>query len=132
MIRICAERRADGIEISAIGHADFDIRGRDIVCAAVSALMFGFLHYLKTHLPSAAADESGEFPTVGGDSSGGSHASAEGALRPAVENRVEEGAVWVRTHGMNGIDEVAWSVTRAGLWLVAERYPDHVHLTDVL
>ena len=132
MIRICAERRADGIEISAIGHADFDVRGRDIVCAAVSALMFGFLHYLRTHLPSAAAGEAGGSPTMDGDSSGGSHAFAEESLRPAVEDRVEEGAVWVQTHGMNGIDEVAWAVTRAGLRLIAERYPDYVHLTDVL
>ena len=67
-----------------------------------------------------------------GDSSGGSHASAEGVLRPAVEDRVEEGAVWVRTHGMNGTDEMAWAVTQAGLRLIAERYPDHVHLTDAL
>ena len=67
-----------------------------------------------------------------GDSSGGSHASAEGVLRPAVEDRIEEGAVWVRTHGMNGIDEAAWAVTRAGLYLIARQYPDHVSLSDAL
>ena len=132
MIRICAERCEDGIEISAIGHADFDIRGRDIVCAAVSALVFGFLHYLKTHAPSAAAYEREVSPARECDGSGGRHTSFEEAIPSAVEDRVEEGAVWVRTHGMNGIDEVAWSVTRAGLRLIAERYPDHVHLTDVL
>lgn len=136
MIRIRAERREDGLEISAVGHADFDTRGRDIVCAAVSALIFGFLHYLKTCLktrpPSAAADETEATSTVGRDGSGGRREPAGEGLSPAVEDRIEEGTVWVRTHGMNGTDEAAWAVTRAGLWLIARQYPDHVSLSDAL
>lgn len=132
MIRIRAERREDGLEISAVGHADFDTRGRDIVCAGVSALIFGFLHYLKTRLPSAAADEAEVPSTEGSDGSGGRHEPAGEVLSPTVEDRIEEGAVWVRTHGMNGTDEAAWAVTRAGLWLIARQYPDHVSLSDAL
>lgn len=140
MIRIRAERREDGLEISAVGHADFDTRGRDIVCAGVSALIFGFLHYLKTclktrlktRLPSAAADEAEVPSTEGSDGSGGRHEPAGEVLSPTVEDRIEEGAVWVRTHGMNGTDEAAWAVTRVGLWLIARQYPDHVSLSDAL
>ena len=132
MIRIRAERREDGLEISAVGHADFDTRGRDVVCAGVSALVFGFLHYLKTHAPSAAVYEREVSPARECDGSGGRHTSFEEAIPSAVEDRIEEGAVWVRTHGMNGIDEAAWAVTRAGLYLIARQYPDHVSLSDAL
>ena len=132
MIRIRVERRDDGLEISAVGHADFDTRGRDIVCASVSALVFGFLHYLKTHTPSAATYEREASPARDRDGSGGRRLSAEDVLPPLVEHRIEEGAIWVRTHGMNGIDEAAWMVTRAGLLLIARRYPDHVSLSDAL
>ena len=132
MIRIRAERREDGLEISAVGHADFDTRGRDIVCAGVSALLFGFLHYLKTHAPSAAAYEREVSPARDRDGSGGRHASSEEIVPSAVEDRIEEGAVWVGPHGMNGIDEAAWAVARAGLYLIARQYPDHVSLSDAL
>ena len=132
MIRIRAERREDGLEISAVGHAGFDTRGRDVVCAAVSALVFAFLHYLRSCAPSAEAGSVERAPTGEGDGSGGRYEPLDRAVLPTVDHRIEEGSVWVRTHGMNGADEAAWAVTRAGLCLIAREYPTCVAVTDAL
>lgn len=48
MISIVAERFLDGaMRVSASGHAGYAPRGKDIVCAGVSALMFGCIYYLS-------------------------------------------------------------------------------------
>ena len=48
MISVIAETFSDGLmRISAKGHAGYAPRGKDIVCAGVSALMFGCIYYLS-------------------------------------------------------------------------------------
>ena len=132
MIRIRAERCEDGLEISAVGHAGFDARGRDVVCAGVSALLFAYLHYLRTLSPSAAADETELTLQEGRDGLGGFVTPACGRVSSLVEYRIDEGHVWVRTHGMKGADEAAWAVTRAGLDLIVREYSAYVTISDAL
>ena len=47
MIRIRVTRRDSGLEIFAEGHAGYAPVGQDIVCAGVSALLYGFVAYLR-------------------------------------------------------------------------------------
>ncbi len=124
MIRIRVCRHADGLEISAVGHADYAEWGRDIVCAGVSALLFGYLHYLLIHLPSAVADEGDDAHDHRrrGDSGDRRVPSAQ-ASSPVVVYRMDEGTLWVRTRGADGMDGKAWEVTQAGLALIEEAYP---------
>ncbi len=135
MIRIRAEQREDGLEISAVGHAGYDARGRDIVCAGVSALIFAYLDYVKTHPLTAEAEyarpraaHGAEDNHLDTDGSGGRCVPEGRDALPRVESRVEDGYVWVRTHGMNGVDQTAWAVTQVGLKILENRYPDHVRL----
>ncbi len=132
MIRIRAMRHSDGLEISAVGHAAYAERGRDIVCAAVSALLFGFLRYLTTDAPSAAACGVTDAPDGNGDrdGSGDRRDRGCGGTVPSVEYRMEDGFLWVRTHGMGERDGAAWALTRAGLSLVEEQHPTCVRLAD--
>ena len=47
MIRIVRETGSNGfVSVRALGHADFGVRGRDVVCAAVSALLQAWLRNL--------------------------------------------------------------------------------------
>ncbi len=132
MIRIRVRRHVDGLEISARGHAGYAKRGEDIVCAGVSALLFGFLHHLvMSHSPSAEADgAAGASRSPAFDGSGDRRTWGAEATLPALEYRMEEGALWIRTHGMDGADSSAWAVTRAGLALLERDYPAHVRLTE--
>ncbi len=128
MIRITARRHSDGLEISAVGHADFAERGRDIVCAGVSALLFGFLSYLKATLSVATAEDGAEAygAVIGSSGDCNGRACTRSSPRGEMEYRTGDGTLWVRTHGMDSIDTTAWAVTAAGLALIAEQYPDHV------
>ncbi len=133
MIRIRVRRQAEGMELSASGHADYAPRGEDIVCAAVSALLFGFLSYLLSHASSAAAGEGGEARTgvhLEQGRTGDCRQDASSPPSARVEYRTREGNLWVRTHGMCGVDTAAWAVTRAGLSLVADEYPACVCLAE--
>lgn len=106
MIRIRVLERDDGLEISAVGHAGIAPRGQDIVCAGVSALLYGFIAYLETLSPIATAEEGGEVPHL---------ACSEG-----------EGLLRIKTRGLGGADLQGWRVTAAGLRLVASAYPGSV------
>ncbi len=128
MIRIRVERQEDGLEISAVGHAGFDRWGRDIVCAGVSALIFGYLAYLES-LPSVATTEE-ELVDMNSftDSSGDCRNRGEHDSRMTVMYRIGEGKLWIQTRNMKGKDTAAWAVTAAGLFLLAAHYPGHVRL----
>ncbi len=128
MIRICVERWDDGMEISAVGHAGYDRAGRDIVCAGVSALLFGFLTYLRSSLPVATAKNGAMCPFRMSGGSGDCGERETENTSASVEHRVGEGSLWIRTHGMKETDTAAWAVTAAGLFLLAEHYPGHVRL----
>ncbi len=132
MICIRARRHADGWEISAVGHADYAERGQDIVCAGVSALLFGLVRYLTACAPSAEARGGEASPLAAEtDSSGGcSPRRGEGAV-PSVAYRIEDGGLWVRTHHMGDTDTAAWALTRAGLGLIEAEYPTCVRLSDI-
>lgn len=111
MIRIQVTKGDGGLELSAVGHAGYAPRGRDIVCAGVSALLYGFVAYLEETSPIATAE--------------GSH--PEGSVTP-WEVREEDGRLWVRTHGLDGEDGAAFASIEAGLRLIAACYPDFVTL----
>ncbi len=129
MIRVCVRRHEDGLEISATGHAGYAERGRDIVCAGVSALLFGYLSHLVTLAPSAAADEAeGMHNPAGKGDSGDRPGSAIGM--PSVAYRVGKGSLWIRTHGMDGADAAAFGAVRAGLYLIEQEHPDCVRLAE--
>lgn len=112
MIDIRVWRREDGLEVVAAGHAAYDTPGRDIVCAGVSALLFGFVSYLGGLCRPVPAE-----------------AMTAGA--PAVSHRVGDGYLRVRTRRMSGADETAWAVTAAGLALIAEAHPTRVRLSPL-
>lgn len=108
MIRIRVLERDDGLEISAVGHAEVAPRGQDIVCAGVSALLYGFIAYLETLPPIATAEGGGEAPHL---------ACSEG-----------DGLLRVVTRGLGGADLRGWSVTEAGLRLIEAAYPAALRL----
>ena len=85
----------------AQGHAGYDEVGHDIVCAGISALLYGYLAYVKAH------KNEGE-----------------------VSSFVWDGGLYIRTVGMNGRDNAAWEVTKAGLGLMIQGYPMCVALEE--
>ena len=88
------------MELLAVGHADYAPRGRDIVCAGVSALLYGFLSYIRGLPPIATEGEA-----------------------PYLQVEEGEGSLWVRTHGLDERDVLGWYVTEAGLLSIASAYP---------
>lgn len=103
MIRIRMRRGEVGMELEAVGHAEHGAIGHDIVCAGVSALLYGLAAYLEgqaIRCPTGQLDR------------------AEGA-----------GRLYLRAMGLE-TEEVAFAVTEAGLCLIAEAFPDAVHLTQ--
>ena len=111
MIRIRVTRRDSGLEIFAEGHAGYAPVGQDIVCAGVSALLYGFVAYLRETLPIATAEDS--------------HPEGRAPLWEVSEG---DGRLWVRTHGSDGRAKAALAPIEAGLRLIAACYPHHVTL----
>ena len=111
MIRIRVTRRDSGLEIFAEGHAGYAPVGQDIVCAGVSALLYGVVAYLRETLPIATAEDS--------------HPEGRAPLWEVSEG---DGRRWVRTHGSDGRDKAALAPIEAGLRLIAACYPHHVTL----
>ena len=111
MICIRITEREDGVELSAHGHAGYAPRGQDVVCAGVSALLYGFISYLEGLLPIATEK-----------------AARDGSPRLEVEDK--DDVLRVRTYGMGGADTAGLTVIRAGLGLIASCYPSFVMLDD--
>ena len=109
MICIHITEREDGLELSAHGHAGYAPRGQDVVCAGVSALLYGFISYLEGFLPIATEKT-----------------PREGTPRLEVEDK--DDVLRVRTYGMGGVDTAGLAVIRAGLGLIATCYPSFVTL----
>ena len=109
MICIHITEREDGLELSAHGHAGYATRGQDVVCAGVSALIYGFISYLEGLLPIATEKT-----------------PREGTPRLEVEDK--DDILTVRTYGMGGADTAGLAVIRAGLGLIASCYPSFVML----
>ena len=111
MIRIRVTGRDGDVELCATGHAGYGPFGQDIVCAGVSALLYGLIAYLTGNSPIATAE--------------GPHSCG---LTSHTEVREADGELWVRTHGTDGRVGVALEVTLAGLSLIARQYPAYVTL----
>lgn len=107
MIEIKVVGWEDGMELEACGHAAYAPRGADVVCAGVSALLFGYLAYLRS---------------VTGE---------DGEMRGRVECAEGDGYLRICTRSMKGYDRAAWAVASAGVRLIADAYPAHVRLTEV-
>lgn len=101
----------DGLTLSAVGHAGYAPRGQDVVCAGVSALLYGFVAYLEGLAPIATAG-----------------ASSEGGGSPHLEVSEGDGRLTVKTRGLGGRDTDGFGVTEAGLRLIAACYPALVTL----
>lgn len=110
MIRVAVTPLTDGLRLKAQGHAGYGPWGRDIVCAAVSALLYGFVAYLEG-LPPASGREGDPEPHL------------------AVEEG--EGYLLVVTHGLGGDDLAAWRVIATGLSLISQAYPACLYLQDM-
>lgn len=110
MIDIRVLRRGDGLELTAFGHAEQAPRGQDLVCAGISALLYGFIAYLETLSPLEAAETDGGTPHL-------TCSEGEGLLR-------------VTTCGLGGADLLGWKVTAAGIELIRAAYPACVSLCD--
>ena len=98
------KRRAEGIELDAHGHAEHGAIGHDIVCAGVSALLYGLWAYLEEQIQK----------------------SGKGFLDVSEG----DGRLYVQTREVEG-DEAAFAVTAAGLTLIAQAFPEAVRFTWV-
>ena len=108
MIEICTFPQANGMVVSAKGHAGMAPCGRDIVCAGVSSLLFGYLAYLESISPSESGDS------------------------PHLEWREGDGVLQVITRDLGGADLRGWAVVEAGLRLIERSYPECLRLLDGL
>ena len=111
MIWIRVTRRADGLELMAKGHAGYAPRGQDVVCAGVSALLYGFVAYLEGLSPIATAE----------------NLSADRDF-PHLEVSEGDGELRIKTCGLGGRDTTGLSVVEAGLRLIADCFPAYVTL----
>ena len=101
MIRVLYEAGGADHTLTVMGHADYDICGRDIVCAGVSALAQALLGWLEDHR-EAVSDLAG----------------------PAVHS----GHLWVRCSGNTRVT-TAFQMAAKGMEQLARAYPDHVEYT---
>ncbi len=101
MIRIYAWRREEGMEVLAQGHAGYAVAGQDIVCAGVSALLYGFKSYLEAQSLLCK----------------GSH----------VDCAEWDGGLRLRSSGFAHLDKQAWGVIREGISLLSRAYPQYVY-----
>ena len=94
------------MELEACGHAAYAPRGADVVCAGVSALLYGYLAYFRS--------VTGEY----------------GEMHGRVKCAEGDGHLRICTRRMKGSDHAAWAVVSAGIRLIADAYPAHVRLTE--
>ncbi len=125
MIRILAKQRPDGLDVIALGHAEGGERGTDVICAGVSALLFGYAAYLDTLVAGKRGDHNDDSANSRG-SGDGDRSTDSSSINGSVERQVGDGYLRLCTHGFEGADMAAWTVTAAGLALIAAKYPDHV------
>ena len=124
MICIRITEREDGLELSAHGHAGYAPRGQDVVCAGVSALIYGFIAYLEGLLPIATE----KTPREGMPRLETPRLETPRLETPQLEVEDKDDVLRVRTYGMRGADTAGSAVLRAGLGLIASAYPSFVML----
>lgn len=101
MIMIRMKWGEEGIALEAIGHAEHGAIGHDIVCAGVSALLYGLSVYLE-----------GE---------------AKGCPTGRFDRAESVGRLYLQASGLK-TEETALAVTKAGLCLIAEAFPEAVQI----
>lgn len=106
MIEIRAYPLGDGLTLCAEGHAGMGPPGRDVVCAGVSALLYGFAAYLESLSPRG-----------------------DGAVAH-LECFERDGFLRLTTCGLGGADLQGWLVVAEGLRLIEKMYPSCVRLLD--
>lgn len=93
----------DGIVVTAEGHAGYAPAGRDIVCAGISAILFGSLTFF-------------------GQQEQGEPAQFDALYKP--------GCLIIRAGGFaDGIEHMAMKVIRAQLCTLEGDYPEYVSVT---
>lgn len=107
MIRIRVTEREGGFTVSAFGHAGYAPHGQDIVCAGVSALLYGLVSFLRGSLPIATAGE---------------------CFSPRVEEG--DGTLTVEVTSPRPLYREALDLTVAGISLIAACYPAYVTLEN--
>ena len=105
MISIHVWRGEEGVHLLAQGHAGYDVAGRDIVCAGVSAILFGLKSYLEKQ--KSRASESVFFIQW-------------------------DGGLLISTKEFGETDRGAWDVTRASIEEIAKNYPQYVSWNDFM
>ena len=110
MICIRVTESEEGVEISALGHAGYGPRGQDIVCAGVSALLYGLKVYLEEEMPFAAAEP------------------RQGGLQASYEVWEGDGELRIRIVAPSLAYREALAVVLSGLRLLSRFYPDYVTL----
>ena len=111
MISVSFSTADEAVRVKAFGHANTAPFGQDIVCAGVSALLYGFVAYLEGLSPIATAE-----------------ASSLGGEAPHLEVSEGDGELRVVTRGLGGRDVAGLDVSLAGLSLIAACYPAFVTL----
>ena len=107
MTHVLLAEREDGIAVTAIGHAGYAPAGQDIVCAGISAILYGGLNYLKQLEQDRGAPV-------------------------RVEIRQGPGLLAFRTSGFaDRLDRTVLGVIRAGLFDLADAYPKYVSVRYV-
>ncbi len=105
MIHISMKRWVEGMELEAIGHANHGAIGHDIVCAGVSALLYGLAAYLEGRCEICPSGQ--------------------------LDRTESHGRLYLRTRGLEN-DETAFAVTAAGLTLMARAFPEAVSFTPLI
>jgi uncharacterized protein YsxB (DUF464 family) len=113
MIRVRITEGEEGCILSATGHAGYAPYGQDIVCAGVSALLYGLVSYLRASLPIATAGES--------------YGAGE---RSSLRVQEGDGMLAVEVNAPRPLCREALDVTVAGLGMMAAAYPAYVILEN--
>ena len=103
MTRFCYRKYYDGHLLIAEGHSGFGTKGNDIVCAAVSALIFTLINCLKNE-------------------------EADGSVKLKREI-VRDGYFCVEAHPHGGNEEridTVFQTILTGLYMTADEYPEYV------
>ncbi len=93
------------MELEAHGHAEHGAIGHDIVCAGVSALLYGLAAYLEGQCEQCPTGH--------------------------LDRTESPGRLYLRTDGLEG-DETAFAVTAAGLALMMRAFPEAVSFTPLI
>ena len=93
------------MELEAHGHAEHGAIGHDIVCAGVSALLYGLAAYLEGQCDKCPTGH--------------------------LDRSESPGRLYLRTGGLEGA-ETAFAVTAAGLALMMRAFPEAVSFTPFI